>query len=165
MWPDLYTTAVPYGNLILRAAVVYFAIVLLLRVSGKRQMGQMNASEFVAVLLISNAVQNAMNAGDNSLTGGIVLAATLIVLSWLVSVLTFRSERMSWLLEGSPTLLIHNGKIVEAARKRELLSENEVMTLLRKNNVHEISEVKTGILEADGHLSVTKFREERDDDE
>src|SRR3954470_21785304 len=93
------------ANLIVRAIVVYLAVILLLRISGKRQLGQMGATEFVAVLLISNAVQNSMNGGDNSLLGGLLLAAVLIGISSLITVLTFRSHRFRMIFEGTPSLL------------------------------------------------------------
>src|SRR5678809_648117 len=86
-------------NLIIRAVVVYLAVLILLRISGKRQLGQMGATEFVAILLISNAVQNSMNGGDNSLTGGLILATVLIALSSLVALMTYRSKALENLLQ------------------------------------------------------------------
>src|SRR3954470_17889269 len=97
------------ANLIVRAIVVYLAVLILLRISGKRQLGQMGATEFVAILLISNAVQNAMNGGDNSVIGGLLLAGVLVGLSALISYLTYRSRWFSSIFEGTPTLLIHKG--------------------------------------------------------
>ena len=97
------------GNLALRAVVVFLAVLVLLRLSGKRQLGQMGATEFVAILLISNAVQNSMNGGDNSLIGGLLLATVLVALSALISFLTYRYQSFSRIFEGTPTLLIHKG--------------------------------------------------------
>src|SRR3954471_22910725 len=102
---NLFVPDVPYWNLIVRAIVVYLAVLILLRISGKRQLGQMGATEFVAILLISNAVQNSMNGGDNSLTGGLILATVLVGLSALISYLTYRSRFFSTIFEGTPTLL------------------------------------------------------------
>src|ERR1700722_9488052 len=113
MWQNLFDFNLAPLNLIIRAVVVYLAVLILLRISGKRQVGQMGATEFVAILLISNAVQNAMNGGDNSLTGGLLLAAILIALSTLISFLTFRSPFFTALFEGTPTLLIHKGKLIK----------------------------------------------------
>ena len=92
MWQNLMALNLTPANLIVRAGVVYIAVLILLRISGKRQMGQMGATEFVAILLISNAVQNAMNGGDNSLIGGLLLAVVLVGLSTLISFLTYRSR-------------------------------------------------------------------------
>ena len=118
-------------------------------------MGQMNATEFVAILLISNAVQNSMNGGDNSLVGGLFLAAVLIALSTLISYLTYKSKFCSSIFEGTPTLLIHNGKIIKSNLKKELLSQGELKTLLRKQGIHSYEDIEVAILEADGTLSIT----------
>jgi uncharacterized membrane protein YcaP (DUF421 family) len=143
-------------NLVIRATVVYLAVLIMLRISGKRQIGQMGATEFVSILLISNAVQNAMNGGDNSLSGGLVLAAVLIVLSYAIAFLVYRSRAFSAVFEGTPRLIIHEGKVISRALRKELLSISELRTLLRKQGVHSFSEVKTGILEADGTLSIIR---------
>lgn len=146
---------IPYMDLIIRAVVVYLSVLLLLRMGGKRQMGQMNATEFVAILLISNAVQNSMNGGDNSLIGGLLLAAVLIATSTLISYLTYKSKIVSTIFEGNPTLLIHKGSLIKKNTEKELLSESELKTLLRKQGFHDISKIQTAVLEADGTLSVT----------
>jgi uncharacterized membrane protein YcaP (DUF421 family) len=146
----------PLLDLVVRAVVVYLTVLILLRISGKRQMGQMGATEFVAILLISNAVQNSMNGGDNSLAGGIVLAAVLIVLSTLISYLTFRSKLISGIFEGTPTLLVHRGKMIKRNLERERMNEDELKVLLRKQGVHSVHQIETAILEADGTLTITK---------
>ena len=146
---------VPLVSLAIRAVVVYLSILILLRISGKRQMGQMNATEFVAILLISNAVQNSMNGGDNSLTGGLFLASVLIATSTLISYLTYKSRIASTIFEGTPTILIHKGNIIHKNVEKELLSDGELKTLLRKQGFHKISEIQVAILEADGTLSIT----------
>lgn len=160
LYPDLTHPSLPTPDLIVRAVVVYLCVLLLLRVSGKRQLGQMGATEFVALLLISNAVQNAMNGGDNSLTGGLILAAVLIATSWLISILTFRSRRFSILFEGSPTLLVHKGQMIRQNLAKERLTPTELRILLRKQGVHTLNEISTAILESDGSLSVTRTSEE-----
>jgi len=146
-------------ELIIRAVLVYVVILLLLRISGKREMGQMSPLEFVAILLISNAVQNSMNGGDNSLVGGIILASTLIFVSWVISVFTYRSKKFSHLVEGTPTVLVSQGKVVERNLRKERLTESELRSLLRKQGIHHIAEIDSAILEADGHLSVFKPEE------
>src|SRR4051812_49872460 len=107
MRADLYRFEVPPFDLVIRAAVVYGVVILLLRMAGKRQLGQMGATEFVALLLISNAVQNSMNGGDNSLVGGVLLAVVLVSMSWLITRLTYFSKTFSVIFEGTPSLLIH----------------------------------------------------------
>ncbi len=152
----LFVSDLPTVELIIRALAVYVAVLVLLRISGKRQVGQMGATEFVAILLISNAVQNSMNGGDNSLIGGLVLAAVLIALSASISYMTYKSRGFSVLVEGTPTLLVHRGKIVGKHLQREHLRESELKTLLRKQGVHDFHEVESAILEADGTLSITR---------
>ena len=146
-------------NLVVRAAVVYLAILLLLRISGKKQVGQMGAVEFVTILLISNAVQNSMNGGDNSLIGGLLLALVLITISTIISFLTYKSRFFSHLFEGTPTLVIHRGKILHKPLRREMMSESELIILLRKQGINHFSEIETAVLEADGTLSVTRVSE------
>jgi uncharacterized membrane protein YcaP (DUF421 family) len=146
----------PAVNLIIRVSIVYVAILILLRISGKRQLGQMGATEFVSILLISNAVQNSMNGGDNSLTGGLLLASVLIGLSTLISYLTYRSRFFSHVFEGTPTLLIHKGKLIRKNLNLERLSLSELKVLLRKQGINDFDAVETAVLEADGTLSVTR---------
>lgn len=160
MLEHFFSPDIPLLNLALRALIVYLSVLILLRLSGKRQMGQMGATEFVAVLLISNAVQNAMNGGDNSITGGIVLAAVLIAASTLISYLTFRSKFFAAVFEGTPTLLVNQGRLVKKSMHSERMSESELHVLLRKQGIHSLKNISTAILEADGTLSVTPIKEE-----
>src|SRR5215467_15794653 len=115
----LWQPSFPVVLFIIRGTVVYIAVLLLLRLGGKRQIGQMGSGEFVAILLISNAVQNAMNGGDNSITAGVILAAVLVALSALVAYLSFRSKRIESVFQGSPTVLIHRGKIIRKNMEKE----------------------------------------------
>ncbi len=159
LWPDLSHLTVHPLDLVVRAGVIYLVILLLLRLAGKRQMGQMGPTEFVVVLLISNAVQNSMNGGDNSLIGGILLAVVLVAMSWLISLATFRSARIRMLFEGTPTLLIHKGVVIQKHLDRERMTHSELKVLLRKQGIHSFKEVHTAILEPDGYLSVIKEAE------
>ena len=153
---DLFHMSVSSGNLIIRAVVVYGAVLFLLRISGKRQLGQMSAIELVTVLLISNAVQNSMNAGDNSLVGGLLSAVILIVLSWSISMLTYRSKAARFVFEGRATLLVHNGKAIIKNLEHERLSIEELRSLLRRQGIHHLDDIHTAILESDATLTVTK---------
>src|SRR5439155_21567945 len=135
--PELYLTDISWWARIVRAVLVYVAVLLLLRLSGKRQVAQMGMSEFVALLLISNAVQNAMDGGDNSLIGGIILASALMLLAYGFQYATFRSRKLEQLIQGRPTVLIHHGKILDAHLKRELLNVRELRMILRKQGIHD----------------------------
>lgn len=153
---SLWHTSFPFWLFIIRGAIVYIAIVVLLRLGGKRQIGQMGAGEFVAILLISNAVQNSMNGGDNSITGGLILASVIIALSLLVAYAAFKSKGAEELIEGAPTLLVHNGKIIKKNLDKEMLSDRELRALLRRQGISDISEIHVAILESDGFISVVK---------
>ncbi len=123
----------------------------------------MSPTEFVAVLLISNAVQNAMNARDNSLLGGLILASVLVLLSWCVSRLNYRSNRFFAIFEGTPRILCHKGQLIKKNLLKERLSHSELKILLRKQGVDHISEVHSAVLEADGSLSIIRNAEIKSD--
>jgi len=143
-------------NLIIRAVVVYFSVLVLLRIGGKRQIGQMGPTEFVSILLISNAVQNAMNAGDNSLSGGVILATTLVGLSCFISYVTYRYKFAEVFFEGAPTILIHHGKMISTNMRKEQVSVAELHSLIRKQGFMHFTEIETAILESNGSLTLIK---------
>ncbi len=151
--------SLPAWNLIARAVIVYLSVLLLLRIAGKRQVAQMGVAELVALLLISNAVQNSMNGGDNSLTGGLILAGALIALSTALEYLTYRSPALERFIQGRPTLLVHHGKILREHLRRELLTIRELRTILRRQGIHDFGEVEEAVLESDGYVSVTRKSE------
>ena len=122
---ELYRNDVHWWSLVLRAIIVFCAVLLLLRTAGKRAIANMGMAEFVALLLISNAVQNAMNGGDNSLIGGLILATVIMLMSRGFQYATFRWRKVEQLVQGRPTLLIHHGKILHDRLKRELLTVRE----------------------------------------
>jgi uncharacterized membrane protein YcaP (DUF421 family) len=157
LWQNLTQLSLSPINLTVRAFVVYLSVLILIRISGKRQIGQMGTTEFVAILLISNAVQNSMNGGDNSLLGGMLLASVLIFMSWAISVLTYRSKKIQQIFEGSPTLLVHKGKLLHKNLEHERLRGSELITLLRKQGIHDLRDIETAVLESDGKLSITKL--------
>jgi uncharacterized membrane protein YcaP (DUF421 family) len=163
MGGDLGRLSVPALELVIRAVVVYLSILILLRVAGKRQIAQMSPTEFVAILLISNAVQNAMNGGDNSLVGGLLLAAVLIGTSWAVSYLTHRSRGVAAVFEGTPTLLVHRGVVIEEHLRREHMNLHELRALLRRQGIHHFHEIHAAVLEPDGTLAVTRMEDLRTD--
>ncbi len=156
MWHNLLDLTLSPWNLVVRALVVYLSVLILLRISGKRQMGQLGPTEFVAILLISNAVQNSMNGGDNSLAGGLILAVVLVGLSALISYLTYKSKTVSRIFEGTPTLLIHKGHVLRKNLEKERMSEADLKVLMRKQGFHHISELDNAILEADGTFNATR---------
>jgi uncharacterized membrane protein YcaP (DUF421 family) len=152
----MWNLAVPWWEIILRSAVVYLFLLGLLRVTGKRQVGQLAPFDLVLLLVLSNAVQNSMNAGDNSLIGGLLAATTLVVLNHFVGIATYRSNRMERLIEGRPQVLIHNGKLFEDVMAQEQITHNELDAALRQAGCASISEVHFAMLESNGSISVTR---------
>jgi uncharacterized membrane protein YcaP (DUF421 family) len=143
-----------WWHFIVRAAVVYFMVLIFIRVSGKRQVGQMTPFDLVLFLLISNAVQNAMNGGDNSITAGFILAGTLVVVDQVISWLTRRSRKIEKLVEAEAEILIHNGKLRPGALEKAGLTQHELMSALRGSDCATIGEVHTAILETTGRITV-----------
>src|SRR5215470_5668956 len=105
----MWNLSVPWWELVVRATAVYAFLLLLLRVTGKRQVGQLAPFDLVLLLVLSNAVQNSMNAGDNSLVGGLISAATLVALNYGIGYAAFKSKKLEALIEGRPQVIIHNG--------------------------------------------------------
>src|SRR4030081_943877 len=105
--------------IVLRTIVVYIVLLLALRLAGKRELGQMTPFDLVVLLVLSNAVQNAMVGPDQSLNGGILAALTLLLLNWTVDRLGLRSRRFQMALQGNPTLLVHDGQLVQDHLKHE----------------------------------------------
>jgi len=149
-----------WWHFIVRAAVVYFMVLTFIRVSGKRQVGQMTPFELVLFLLLSNAVQNSMNGGDNSITAGAILAATLIGLSLIVGWLTRRSRKLEKIIDGEAEILIHNGKLRPHALEKAGLTQHELLAALREADCAAIADAHTAILETNGRVTVlTRKRE------
>lgn len=150
----LWSLSFPWYLFVVRGLVVYVAVLVLIRISGKREIGQLGAGEFVAILLVSNAVQNSMNGGDNSVIGGLILATVIVALGFVESEVTYRWKPAARLMESSASILVHNGKIQEANLRRERLRHDDLHRMLRENGVMDTADVMLAILESDGKLSV-----------
>lgn len=155
MWP----LTVSFWELILRGSLVYLLLIVLLRLTGKRQIGQMAPFDLVLLLVLSNAVQNAMNGGDNSVTAGAVSAVTLVGLNYLVGFATFKSKKLELLVEGRPDILIHNGQLFSDVMGKAHLTHHELNAALRNAGCASIEEVHYAILENNGQISVQKCKE------
>ncbi|HEY0511850.1 MAG TPA: YetF domain-containing protein [Thermoanaerobaculia bacterium] len=151
----MWNLTVPWWELIVRSALVYLFMIVILRLTGKRQVGQLAPFDLVLLLVLSNAVQNSMNGGDNSVIGGLISATTLIALNYGVGIATFRSKRLEQLIEGRPEVLIHNGKLYEEVLTRAQLTRHEVNAALRQAGCSCVEEVHSAILENNGSISVT----------
>ena len=141
-------------SIVARTLIVYAALLLGLRIAGKRELGQMTPFDLVVILLIANAVQNAMVGADTSLTGGLLAAAMLIGVNYGVAQLR---EKLPWLrraVEGSPTLLIDNGQIIDVHLRREGLDREDVLMAIREHGFAEAKDVSIAVLEVDGSISI-----------
>jgi uncharacterized membrane protein YcaP (DUF421 family) len=154
----MWNLSVPWWELVVRGVVVYAFLIFLLRVTGKRQVGQLAPFDLVLLLVLSNAVQNSMNAGDNSLIGGLVSATTLIAVNYFVGLATYRSKNLEAIIEGRPQVLIHNGSLFEEVLARAQLTHHELNAALRQSGCSGIDEVHSAILENNGSISVVPYR-------
>jgi uncharacterized membrane protein YcaP (DUF421 family) len=150
----MLTLSIPIWELVLRSLVVYGFLLVLLRVTGKRQIGQLAPFDLVLLLVLSNAVQNSMNGGDNSLVGGLVSAATLVALNISIGYATFKSKRLEALIEGRPQLIIHNGRVFEDVMRHAKLTHHELAAALRQSGCNSADDVQTAVLENNGSISV-----------
>ena len=144
-------------TIVLRSTIVYLVILLGFRLAGKRHISQLSLLDFALILLVSNAVQNAMVGSDTSLVGGIVAASTLILINVILTKLVFRGERFAKLVSGEPRLLVRNGKFVMSNLIHESIRPEELEEQIREHGFTDISEVRTAILEMDGSISVLPY--------
>lgn len=145
----------PWWEFAVRAAVVYLSLLVLVRLTGKRTVGQFTPFDLVVVMLLSEAVSGSMNAQDESLPGGLIAAATLIALNLGVVVLASRFAKVDKVLQGSPVLIGRDGTIYRDVLRRERVPESDVEQALRENDCR-IENMRMAVLEADGSISVIK---------
>ncbi|MCE9545630.1 MAG: DUF421 domain-containing protein [Planctomycetia bacterium] len=157
----MFNVAVPYWELVLRSVIVYGFLIILLRMTGKRQVGQLAPFDLVLLLVLSNSVQNSMNAGDNSLVGGLLSASTLIGLNYVVGFATYHNKRIEAMIEGRPQVLIHNGQLYEDAMSRAKLTHHELNAALRQAGCTTVACVHSAILENNGSISVVPLSQIR----
>ncbi len=150
------TTGNTLLDIALRTGVIYLALLVGLRLTGKRQVGQMTPFDFILLLLLANAVQNAMTGPDTSLVGGLVAASALFAANLVVSAVARGSKRAEKILEGTPTLLIRRGQIIAPNVQREGITEEDLLRALREHGVSSVEQVRSAILEVDGTVSVLR---------
>lgn len=158
-WPGL-----PLAEKVLRPVVVYAALVVLLRVFGKRELAQLNPFDLVVLLSLSNTVQNAIIGDDNSVSGGLVGALSLLAVNYFVVRFMFRHRRLDQFVEGTPTKLIEDGRLCEEGLARELLTPSELLTVAHRQGFRRLGDIKTCVLEPGGSFYIeghTPPREER----
>ena len=155
----MWNLSLPWWEFVLRAVIVYAFLILILRLTGKRQIGQMSPFDLVLLLVLSNAVQNAMNGGDNTVAAGLILATTLIAFNALVSFLTARSRRAEEWLVGEPEVLVYDGKIVQETLDHEAISLAELQGAMREAGCADFQEVHLATLEMNGQISIVRVED------
>lgn len=139
---------------ILRPMIVYAALIILLRIFGKRELGQLNPFDLVVILSLSNTVQNAIIGEDNSLVGGIVGAGALLGINYAVAFLKFRNEKFETIIEGKSRTIIENSKIDRKAVKSELLTEEDLNTIAHREGLDSAKDIEKCILDSNGSFLV-----------
>ncbi|HET7339916.1 MAG TPA: YetF domain-containing protein [Methylomirabilota bacterium] len=152
--PNLFVPEVSVAEKIVRSVVVYLFLLLAFRFTGKRQVGQLTPFDLVVLLVISNVVQNAVIGPDNSLGGGLLGAVVILVINGVLVEVTYRSKRLRRLLEATPTILIHNGKLLQDNLARERISLDDLHAAMRRAGVADIEHVRVAVLEENGGISV-----------
>ncbi len=156
MWHDIFVLGAPLVEKMLRPMLVYVFLVLVLRVFGKRELAQLNPFDLVVLLSLSNTVQNAIIGNDNSLSGGLIGAFTLLAVNYLVVRFLFGHRRLDQILEGKPTTLVENGHMIKKALAKELLSRTELLTVLHRQGFDGLHEVERCVLEPGGTFFIQR---------
>jgi uncharacterized membrane protein YcaP (DUF421 family) len=151
--------SLPWWEFIVRGVIVFCALLFMVRVSGRRTVGQFTPFDLLVVMLLSEAVSNSLSGGDHSVVGGLIIAVTLVALNMCASLLTSHSKKMSDLLDGSAVLLGRDGKMFDKVLKQCRLSETEVNEALREADC-KLDNMAYAFLEADGNITIQKKKKE-----
>ena len=160
---DMFHVQLPMTEKILRPVIVYLFLIVFLRIFGKRELAQLNPFDLVVLLSLSNTVQNAMIGDDNSVTGGVVGALSLLAINWVLMWVLYRAPKMTAVLEGQPSTLIRSGVVDEAEMKKESLTHEELISVLNKNGFNDPEDVETCVLEPNGTFFVVGKKPSSDD--
>ena len=154
IWTDLFDPGEPPWSKILRTVVIYLVLLILLRIGGKRELGQLSTLDLVVLLLLSNTVQNAIIGDDFSLTGGIIGAVVLILMDKLLSRISYNVPGIRRLIGGKPTPLIDNGNLLPGNMRKQGITPEELAALCRLQGIDRLEEVETATLEVNGTVTV-----------
>lgn len=162
IWADMFQVGLPVLEKVLRPVIVYFFLVVGLRLAGKRELAQLNTFDLVVLLTLSNTVQNAIIGDDNSVLGGIIGAATLLALNYLVVRFLFTHARLDEIVEGTPEVIIEHGQIKQDVLRKELITLPELEVAAHKQGFASLREIDKAVLEPGGSLSFIARRPEPD---
>ena len=144
----------PILDIIIRSAAVYFFMMIALRLTGKKQLSQLNTTDVILILLISNAVQNAMVGNNTSLLGGIIAASVLFIINFILRKLMYKYRKLGEFLQEKPEILIHDGKLDFKILSKLDITSNELKEAMREHGVENFDQVKLAMLEVDGNISI-----------
>ncbi len=158
MMQSMFHLPLPILEKILRPIIVYLFLIFFLRLFGKRELAQLNPFDLVVLLSLSNTVQNAIIGDDNSITGGVIGAFSLLAINWALARLLFKLPKVNEALEGTKTVLIRNGEVDQAALKKETLTELELRAVLHKQGINDYRAVAVCALEPNGTFYVEQVK-------
>jgi uncharacterized membrane protein YcaP (DUF421 family) len=164
MYDHMFHLPIPLLEKVLRPIIMYLALILLLRVFGKRELAQLNPFDLVVLLSLSNTVQNALIGEDNSISGGIIGAFTLLAINWLVVRLLYNSPKLERIVEGTDETLILDGIIDHAAMKREMLSQDELLAVIHRQGFDDFDEVEECTIGPNGQFYVRGRQPSQEDE-
>lgn len=150
----MFHLGLPVAEKILRPMIVYLCLIVLLRIFGKRELAQLNPFDLVVLLSLSNTVQNAIIGNDNSVSGGVIGAVSLLAINWALSRLLFKAPKFTKALEGTETVLIRRGKMIKKAMELEAMTEVDLLSVIHKQGLNSFAEVEKCILEPNGTFYV-----------
>lgn len=156
LFESLFDMANPWWEFILRAGAVYLVVLLMVRITGKRTVGQFTPFDLIVVVLLGESVGESMVGGDHSLLGGLILAGTLLALNWLVGFISARSPRFDEMIEGRPVLIARNGELFHDVLVQQSLNVKDFEDAMRQANCNDLSNVELAMLETSGHITVVK---------
>ena len=157
----MFQPSVPIPELILRVVLVYAGVFILLRIVGKRHVGELAPFDLVVLLLLSECVQNALIGDDKSVTGGLIAAATLFGINQVVGRISWRNKRAERLLEGTPRVLVRHGRVLKQVLAEEQITHSELLEALRREGCSSLSKVRYAILEPSGDITIGLRAERR----
>jgi len=154
VWHNMFVPELSVAEKIIRPILVYLFLVLVLRLAGRRELAQLNSFDLVVLMMLANTVQNATIGNDNSLVGGLIGVSALLLVNYVVVRLLYVRPRLDRLVEGGPTLLIKDGKVLRRNLAKEAISEGQLMEAVRKQGLATVGQVAEAVLETGGVISV-----------
>lgn len=150
----MWTLGTPWYELVFRGIIIFVFMFVIMRVWGKKHLGELTATDFILLLFMSEAVQNSLIDGDKSVFGGMIVITTLFTCNVIVNKLTYHFPRLEKILDGEPKILIKDGMVIHSVMRKEQITQQELLEAIREEGVLEIEKVKQATIETNGHISV-----------